>query len=168
MQDTITIEHPSVGNVNELTDMWVELAADQREYESYIQPEESREAVREMIAHRIASDCIYVAYAETDEQDQEQTQILGFVTYEIERGAYALSETRGIIQNLYVTPSKRGAGIGTQLLCAAEDKLHDQGATVITLETLAENTRAQEFYRQHGYDAHRVQFERTLSSPEEN
>jgi hypothetical protein len=56
MQDTITIEHPSVGAVNELTDMWVELAADQREYESYIQPEESREAVREMIAHRIASD----------------------------------------------------------------------------------------------------------------
>jgi ribosomal protein S18 acetylase RimI-like enzyme len=168
MQDTITIEHPSVGAVNELTDMWVELAADQREYESYIQPEESREAVREMIAHRIASDCVYAAYAETDAQDQEQTQILGFVTYEIERGAYALSETRGIIQNLYVTPSKRGAGIGTQLLCAAEDKLHDQGATVITLETLAENARAQEFYRQQGYDAHRVQFERTLDFTEEN
>ena len=168
MQDTIIIEHPSVGNVNELTDMWVELAADQREYESYIQPEESREAVREMIAHRIASDCVYVACVETDGQEQEQTQILGFVTYEIERGAYALSETRGIIQNLYVTPSKRGAGIGTQLLCAAEDKLHNQGATVITLETLAENTRAQEFYRQQGYDAHRVQFERTLDFTEEN
>ncbi|RLM57170.1 GNAT family N-acetyltransferase [Halobellus sp. Atlit-31R] len=149
----VAIERPSVAIVDAVVDLWVALAAGQRAYDSHILPEANRDVVRETLAQRAVTGELRVAMAGGD--------VVGFVTFGLERGSYEQDATRGVVRNLYVRPAHRGHGVGSDLLAAAEAALEDAGATVVALEAMAGNDRAREFYRERGYTAHRVQFEKS-------
>jgi len=70
------------------------------------------------------------------------------------------------VSNLFVVPERRGEGIGSALLDAAEQALREAGAEVVALEALADNDRAREFYATHGYERHRVELTKSLSGEE--
>lgn len=55
------------------------------------------------------------------------------------------------IHDLYVTPEQRGRGAVQQLLSAAETEARARGACKLTLEVLANNTRALSAYRRAGF-----------------
>ena len=55
------------------------------------------------------------------------------------------------ISDLWVAPELQGQGIGTTLLSALETEIAALGMLQAELETLATNTRAIQFYEQHGF-----------------
>lgn len=149
------IEAPDTSHADALADLWVDLAASQREHGSHILPAENRERVREsLVRHAVTGDLLVARDNET---------VIGFASFHQETGAYDQEVDRGVIENLYVVPERRGEGVGSELLAAAEDRLFESGCDVVSLEVMAANDPARAFYRQHGYLPHRVGMERTDS-----
>lgn len=63
----------------------------------------------------------------------------------------ALGGRAALLEDMVVTPTVRGAGVGSALLRRAVALAHDAGCRRITLLTDADNRRAQRFYQQHGF-----------------
>lgn len=57
----------------------------------------------------------------------------------------------GHVDSLVVAPEHRSAGIGGELLGAVHATLGRWGAQEVTVNVMAGNTRAEEFYRQRGF-----------------
>jgi len=153
---TVEIDRPSMDDLAELVDLWVDLAEGQRAHGSHLRADGNRDRIRESIARQTALSELHIARVEGD--------IVGFVMYTIEESTFEQSARRGVIQNIYVVPAFRGRRIGSHLLEAAERALADSGADVVGLDVMAANTDACRFYRHHGYDTHRI----TMEKPTEN
>ena len=136
-----------------VVDLWVELAADQRQHGSHLAAEDNRTQIRESIVRAISADRLLVA---------RESGLIGFVMFDTERTRYEQDVSRGIIENIYVVPDHRGRGIGSALLDAAEQRLRARDIDRIALEAMAPNERARQFYRARGYDPHRVELEKFL------
>ena len=154
--ETVQIETPTMGGVDALADLWVELAEGQRAFGSHLATATNRARVRESISRRVVTGRIRVARAED--------RIVGFVMFTVESEGLDRTVSRGIVENLYVVPDRREEGIGTELLEAAERALEKTDATVVALDVLAENEAARAFYRSRGYDPHRVTVEKSIES----
>jgi ribosomal protein S18 acetylase RimI-like enzyme len=151
----MAVEPGTVDDVDTVADLWVALAREQTRFGSHVRPDSNRTAIRDELARYAATDRLLVA---------RDDGIVGFATYTIEDGTYGLDVVRGLVENIYVRPAFRDEGVGSDLLAAAERRLTDRGADVVALETLADNADARRFYRQSGYSAHRVEFEKPLES----
>ena len=162
------IEPATAADVDAVTDMWVALAAGQREHGSTLRAEANRETVREWVAQSVVTGDLLVArdpdpVAGTDGRaNSNETEVVGFVGFSLERGNYERDAVRGTVSNLYVAPERRGEGIGAALLDAAERALSEAGADRVALEALADNDRARAFYADRGYGPHRVELTRSL------
>ncbi|WP_324662287.1 GNAT family N-acetyltransferase [Haloarcula sediminis] len=150
------ITTPSTELTDHLTEMWVELARDQRAYGSHLLGPENRAVIRETVVQRIVADNLLVA--------RREGAVVGFVMFSVERGRYEQDVTPGLVENIYVVPAARRDGIGSALLEAAEERLADAGATVIQLEAMAENDAARQFYAAHGYAPHRLELEKSTEN----
>lgn len=144
-------------DIGRIVDLWIALADGQRSFGSHLLSEANRTKIRETVARRIVSDRLLVA------RDDE---IRGFVMFRTEAERYVQDHSRGIVENLYVADGHRGEGIGSALLAASEDRLAENGAESIALEVMVDNERARAFYRDHGYDQHRIELEKDLDTPE--
>ena len=147
------VSSPGRDRTDEIVEMWLSLAAGQRAHSSHILPEANRTVIRESVLRRIVGDQLLVV---------RDDGLHGFVMFAVESGNYELDVTRGVIENLYVSPERRGQGIGSRLLSAAEAQLVDQGVDTITLDVMAGNERARSFYRDHGYSPQRIQMEKRV------
>ena len=148
----MNVESPGIDAADDLTQLWVDLAADQRTHGSHLLVDENREVARESLLRHALTGGLLVA---RDDED-----LLGFVSFYPEGGTFQQDVQRGVIENIYVVPERRGEGIGSKLLSAAESRLTDEGAEVLALEALADNDEAIRFYERHGYASHRVELER--------
>ncbi len=153
--DDVTIETGGSDDVDAVTDLWVRLAADQREYGSHLLSEDNRTTIRESVARHAVGDTLLVARAGA---------VVGFAMVAVKPGGFAQDCTRGVVENLYVATGRRGEGVGTALVEAAEARLADRGADVVSIEVMAENGQARELYRRLGYEPHRVELEKPARS----
>jgi ribosomal protein S18 acetylase RimI-like enzyme len=103
-----------------------------------------------------------------DQQPEQDSDLLGFVMFDLEAGTYTQDVSRGIVRNLYVRPEYRGDGVGRVLLTTAEAALDDAGADVVTLEAMAANERARSFYHDQDYVPHRIEFEKPLNKTDQS
>jgi ribosomal protein S18 acetylase RimI-like enzyme len=101
------------------------------------------------------------AYAPLVHSDEEVRQWIaefllpsGEVTVALEYGRItgmsAMSRAYGVawLDQLYVSPSSFGLGVGSSLLA----DVIDRARTVVQLYTFAQNTRARAFYERHGFE----------------
>jgi GNAT superfamily N-acetyltransferase len=58
------------------------------------------------------------------------------------------------LEELYVVPERRGAGVGTRLLSAAREKARAAGARAIDLEVEESHARAERLYVREGFRRH--------------
>ena len=161
------IEPASAADVDTVTDMWVALAAGQREHGATLRAEANRATVREWVAQSVVTGDLLVARdaesaAKSTVESGGDSDLLGFVSFSLERGDYERDAVRGTVSNLFVVPERRGEEIGAALLDAAERALAEAGAERVALEALADNDRARGFYAEHGYDRHRVELTKSL------
>jgi ribosomal protein S18 acetylase RimI-like enzyme len=147
----LDISHPDTGSVDELVELWLELADDQRQYGSHVRADQNRSKIRESLLRYAAGDRVLVA---------RRASICGFVMFSMEHGEFEQDVSRGIVENLYVRAGSRNEGVGSELLSAAETELSERGADVISLGVMAANEAARRFYERHGYDVYRVEMEK--------
>lgn len=72
---------------------------------------------------------------------------IGGIDYEVSRGA-------GTLWQLAVLPALRSCGLGTLLVCAAEQRIRDRGLRRAELAVEEDNPRARALYERLGYVAH--------------
>lgn len=84
--------------------------------------------------------------SETSVRAQPSRTAVGFIVAE------AGSRGRGHIITIDVLGHSRRAGIGSQLLHAAEERLHAAGCHSVVLETAVDNAAALSFYKRHRYN----------------
>lgn len=174
----------TAADVDAVTDQWVSLARGQRRHGSTLLAADNRAAVREWVARSVVTGELLVARdgsdgaergagdgtddpSDTGESDADSDDsLLGFVGFSLERDGYERECTRGTVTNLFVRSDRRGEGIGSALLGAAERALAEAGADAVALEALADNDRARAFYDSRGYDAHRIEFRKEVGDEE--
>jgi|AntRauTorckE6833_2_1112554.scaffolds.fasta_scaffold03210_3 ribosomal protein S18 acetylase RimI-like enzyme len=180
------VETATAMDVSALADAWVALAREQRAHDSHLLATENRARIRESMAHHVVEDTCLVARPDDCDADGDANgeanadsggnvdadaeadggatgaRFLGFVTFTVDETGYELDVSGGTVENLYVDPEHRGHGIGAALLAAAESELADRGVDVVSLEVLANNERAREFYDRVGYGDHRVVLEKRV------
>jgi len=149
------IAEPSPSAADTVADLWVALARGQDTHDSHLLAEPNRTRVRERLARYATTGKLLVARSPDGER-----RIVGFVTFLVKTDQYEVDCRRGLVENLYVVPDRRGEGIGSALLTRAEQRLREAGAEVISLEAMADNEAARRFYRRHGYEPHRVELEK--------
>jgi len=66
------------------------------------------------------------------------------------------SRPMGRIITIDVAPGNQRAGVGTQLLANAEERLKNAGCDHVVLEVAVDNERALRFYKKHGYSVLKV------------
>ncbi|PSP83315.1 GNAT family N-acetyltransferase [Halobacteriales archaeon QS_6_64_34] len=136
--------------------MWVELARGQQQHGSHLLGPENRTVIRETVIQRIVAENLLVARLED--------ALVGFIMFTVEHGRYEQDVTPGLVENLYVVPTARREGVGSALLTAAEERLVEEGATVVQLESMARNDAARQFYAAHGYTPHRLELEKSTEN----
>lgn len=82
--------------------------------------------------------------------DREGDAVRGFVHLLPSFDTLAMSPM-WILEDLFVEPGARGAGIGAALLTHAEQFAHETGASRLTLSTAHTNVSAQRLYERHGW-----------------
>lgn len=152
----VEIERVDPVDVDEIADLWVDLAASQRAHGSHILAEPNRNAVQQTLTRHAVAGSVYAARRGDD--------VVGFASVTLERERYESDVTRGIVHNVYVAPGFRDSGIGSSLLDAAEAALNDAGASTVTLDVMAANEPARRFYRRRGYLPHRVELEKSVEA----
>ncbi|SNR30834.1 GNAT family N-acetyltransferase [Halorubrum vacuolatum] len=155
-ENTVHLVPAQPADVDVVADLWVELVRDQRTHGSELLGAANRAVVRDSFAQAAVAGELLLA--------RESDDLLGFVSFSLDHGRYERERTRGTVTNLFVVPERRGEGIGSRLLDAAERALHGAGATTITLEAMAENERARAFYRTRGYAPHRVTYTKDVET----
>ena len=158
--DTEIVE-PSPSEAATVADLWVALARGQRAHDSHLLAEPNRTRVREQLAQYAAARQLLVARSLAGEHSP---RIVGFVMFTTRTDPYEVDCQRGLVENLYVVPERRGEGVGSALLLQAEQQLREAGVDVISLEAMADNEAAQRFYRRHGYEPHRVELEKSVDT----
>lgn len=148
------VEPSALADLEAVTDLWVDLAAEQRTVGSELAAEENSDAIAEAIAAQHHEGGVLVA--------RDGEELVGFATVSPERGALVVDIDRALLSNLYVVPDRRGEGIGTALLEAVEERCLDWGVEAVVLEVLAANEDARRFYRERGYEVERLRLGRRL------
>ena len=158
-----------------LAEMWVALARGQQDYGSHLKASANRQRVQAAISQYATNDQLLVARPPTEDErsdpsavqpytDETEPDAIGFVMFRRQSNRYAVTRSRGLIENLYVVPDHRGRGVGSRLLAAAETRLSERGVDVVALEAMAGNGHGRRFYRRHGYCPHRIEFEKAVDS----
>jgi GNAT superfamily N-acetyltransferase len=147
---------PDTSLAGEITDLWMDLAASQREYGSHLLTAGNRTRIRESVVRHIVTETLLLA--------REDDDLTGFVMFSVESGSYEQDVRRGVVENLFVAESYRNESLGGELLGAAEETLADREVEVVALEAMWDNEEARTFYRDRGYEPHRIEFEKPLQS----
>ncbi len=155
-ESPMEIQFATVAQAEAVTDLWVDLAEEQTQYDSHVLAERNRSVVADELTRHAVTDRLVVA--------SEDDVVVGFVMFTLDRGSYEMDVTQGVVENLFVRPDYRNEGLGGELLATAERRLDDLGAETVVLEAMADNLEARRFYRRHGYETHRVQLEKPLES----
>lgn len=107
------------------------------------------EALRGVLASMLRSGLCLVAVAE------EAGVAVGFVTASILRMERKLSleggHSLGMIQDIYLCPTQRGAGLGDRLLDHAEAWLAGQGVSFVECQVVEGNPLGGGFFTRRGY-----------------
>jgi ribosomal protein S18 acetylase RimI-like enzyme len=92
----------------------------------------------------------------------EDTSVVAFLACELREDVLEQDPLYVYITDMVVTASRRGQGIGRQLMAAAEAFAREHGARTITVTALVSNSSAQGIYRRLGFHEEAVTFERSV------
>jgi [ribosomal protein S18]-alanine N-acetyltransferase len=80
----------------------------------------------------------------TQSADNSPSSVAGFIVTEVEHG-------KGHVITIDVVAAARRHGVGSLLICGAEERLRGSGYSLVELETAVDNLSALAFYKRHGY-----------------
>lgn len=95
------------------------------------------------------------------ETKQKTSNIAGFLWVVLCHNNWS-GERYGYVNNLYISPSRRGAGLSKELMKQSDEWFRSRGIKRIRLTVTASNESAVALYRSCGYDVDRWEMEKIL------
>ncbi|NOZ85602.1 MAG: GNAT family N-acetyltransferase [Deltaproteobacteria bacterium] len=92
---------------------------------------------------------------------KDKDVIVGFISFTMRKTIVHLRPS-GLVDELIVSKSYRGRGIGKQLISAAMNTCRELGCSEVEVSTEKSNTRAREFYQKCGFEEDAVLLEMDL------
>lgn len=129
-----------------LQTVWDDLPADERE-------RIERSGWEKELRRRLAP---YVEGGRTEGHVAEDPSgaLLGYILLG-EHGAFLTSEAHGFVYDIWVSPERRGQGVGKALLAWAESWAKSRGYRKLKLEVAETNDRARHLYEELGFRSER-------------
>lgn len=112
--------------------------------------------LRDDLRHLLADPDAFVLVAEV------RGVAVGYITGRIATEAGRVLPRRGIVEDWYVVPESRGAGIGARLLTELETRFADAGCDLIESATWASNEAARRAHDALGFSEIRVVYRKPL------
>lgn len=133
-----------------ITNLWYELA---RMHESimngYDLSTQAKKEWHEMMEDNLTRDN-YITFVAED-----GNEIIGFASATLRRRAsFFRIQTMGVIMDIYVKESRRGEGIGSELVEAAEDWIRSKGVRLAVVTVAPENSLGGDFWSGRGYETY--------------
>jgi ribosomal protein S18 acetylase RimI-like enzyme len=116
------------------------------DYPKILSSESIQQGLDEWYSSQSIEDAIERSNSRTLVAERDGT-VVGFV-----HAIWDVAKNEGDILRLYVHPDHRGAGIGTDLLEVACERLFDSGAERIKAMVLAANDVGNDFYAEYGFE----------------
>ncbi|QQE79132.1 GNAT family N-acetyltransferase [Alicyclobacillus sp. SO9] len=129
-----------------------QLAAIFNAYRSHFGGKSDVSASMEFLKDRMmsADSVIFYAYDERSDEQSAIRAVTGFAQLYPSFSSVTL-ENLWILNDLYVTETTRGQGVGRLLLHHVLHFAHERSSKGVILETTPENTRAQAFYKRNRF-----------------
>lgn len=141
--EKLQIRKATADDIDAMTDLLGELFS--IEVDFIANPKKQRRGLTELLAQD--NSCVLVC--------EEDGQVVGMCTVQLLIST-AEGGKAGLLEDLVVTDSRRGRGVGTALLRAAEEWSAGQGATRLQLVADAMNGPALQFYLGKGWASTRL------------
>ena len=138
-----TVDRATRAELGTLVDQWVALAEEQRDHGSLLATDANRETIAHSFERAIEDGRLLVA--------RDDGELCGFVHLTLPLGSFVRTASVGTVENLYVEPDRRNAGIGTRLLEAGEHRLAELGVETVRIAVMVDNDAARRLYRRRGY-----------------
>lgn len=149
----VLVRHAQAADLPALCGLLAELFSIEKDF--VIDPAIQQRALRQLLA-RFPDACILLAV--------DGPRVIGMVSVQLVVST-AVGGPSGWIEDLIVTASRRGAGLGTRLLQAAETFARRQGALRVQLLVEEANRPAVDFYRRQGWTSSTMTVRRRLLPP---
>jgi PhnO protein len=94
---------------------------------------------------------------------EEEGRVIGLLSYAVRPNLYHAGSV-GLIEELVVTASHRGRGVGGALVSEVVGRLAAAGCAEVSVSTMPGNEGARRFYRSHGFLDEYVYLERHFPS----
>ncbi len=93
---------------------------------------------------------------------EEGGEAVGYITGRIQNDARRTLMRRGVVEDWFVLPEGRGAGVGRLLMAELEARFHQAGCEVMESGTWSRNEGARAAHRELGFEEVRVTFAKRL------
>lgn len=88
--------------------------------------------------------------------------MVGFIVGKINDKSHKILNKQGYIEEFFVTESKRGKGIGSQLLNYLIKEFKVQGCNFLGVDAYVTNTKALEYYKKLGFQERIIEMVRVI------
>ncbi len=93
---------------------------------------------------------------------EEDARAVGLLSYSVRPGLFHGGDS-ALIEELVVTESHRGKGVGSALLTALLKQLEEEGCAEVSVSTMPDNAGVLRFYKSHGLVDEAVYLEKHFS-----
>ena len=96
----------------------------------------------------------------------DEGRAVGYLAASFYNRTYRSHNPVGYLDNMYVDPEHRSAGVGTALIDAFKTWAKDNQVLIVRVSAMARNHRAQSFYRKNGFTDREVTLEQSIRPAE--
>lgn len=147
---TIKIRAAKKYDLEDITDLWYELATMHEDIMNGYDLSPNPKAEWMDIMRDSFDDDNFITFVA-----EENGEIIAFVSSILRRRAsFFKVKNMGIIMDIFVRGDRRGEGIGTSLVEAAEDWIRRKGVRLAIVTVAPENNDANDFWNGHGYNTY--------------
>jgi GNAT superfamily N-acetyltransferase len=157
------IRRASIDDLPQMLELWRALEEAQREFRVLPTRADAEERVSGMLREAIADENAAVFVVDDD------GQLVGMAIAEVSpTGAHSLADAMLCeLSRVVIAPERRGEGLGTGLLEAAEEFGRARGAAWLSARIFTGNEAGRAFWARHGFVPRYEQRVRMISAPED-
>jgi GNAT superfamily N-acetyltransferase len=162
MQQRIQVREADISDRETLMTFHRSLYVD---YRDQVVPEDDLPLIEYRDYERILHNDLGALLADRDSHvliAEGQGVALGYITGRITVEPERVLPRRGVVEDWYVAPDARGAGVGARLLRSLEDRFRQAGCDIVESATWAANVSARRIHDELGFSEIRVIYRKRL------
>lgn len=140
----VEIQDASYDDIDDVAALWVEFMDSQRRFDDkFINSPENIAKFKDFVNEKMSEGHCLKAV--------EREKTVGYLLMGMDRNPLDIKYSLSVINDVYVTPSARGKGVGSALMEKALEKLTREGYDTVRLFVYSKNEDARSLYDKFGF-----------------